>query len=102
MKIIVQRPPADKNGPDIVDPLLLTEPVAIARGTREIDYHSTNRSIENGNCILLPYMPSGSLINVTEATRIYRGKLKKYSITIDISGRVYTATSAVEIESELA
>lgn len=101
MKIIVERVPANKWGPDVVDPLLTTEVVGIARGTREIDYHSTNRSMENGNCILLPYMASGSLINVTEATRVYKGKLKKYSVTIDVSGRVYTATSAVEIEKEM-
>lgn len=101
MKINVERPPADKWGPAVVDSLLVTEPVGVARGTREVDYHSTNRSMENGNCPLLPYMPSGSLINVTEANRTYRGKLKKYSVTIDISGRVYTAISSVEIEKEM-
>jgi len=101
MKIIVERIPADKWGPNVVDPLLVTEPVALARGTREVDYHSTNRSLENGNCILLPYMASGSLINVTEANGSYRGKLKKYSVTIDVSGRTFTATSAVEIEREM-
>ncbi|MGV0961806.1 MAG: hypothetical protein ACOYB1_18430 [Limnohabitans sp.] len=103
MKILVTRPPADKQGPDVVDALLVTDPAGIARGRREIDYHSTNRSQERGNCPLLPYMPTGSLINVTEAGGSYRGKLQSYSITIDISddGREFTASTAIAIEREV-
>lgn len=103
MKIIVSRSPGDKQGPDIVDPLLVTDPVGIARGAREIDYNSTNRSLERGNCILMPYMPTGALINVTEAGGSYRGKLKSYATTIEISedGREFSATTAISIEREM-
>ena len=103
MKIIVSRAPADRQGPDIVDPLLVTDPVGIARGTREIDYHSSNRSTERGNCILMPYMPTGSLVNVTEAGGSYKGLLKSYSVIIDISedGRDFSATTAISIEREM-
>lgn len=102
MRITVSRPPEDKPGPDITDPLLTSVPPAIARGTREIDYHSTNRNIESGNCILLPYIATGSLVNVTESVKIYRGKLKSYAVIIDISedGKDFTATSAINIERE--
>lgn len=103
MRITVFRLPGDKQGPDIVEPLLTTDPAGIARGAREIDHHSTNRSIERGNCVLMPYMPTGSLIHVTEATGSYRGKLTGFSIVIDIdeSGREFTATTAVNIEKEM-
>ena len=102
MKILVTRPPADNQGPDIVDALLTSDQAGISRGRREIDYNGSNRSQERGNCPLLPYMPTGSLINVTEAGGSYRGKLQSYSITIDIGddGREFTASTAISIERE--
>jgi hypothetical protein len=103
MKIIVSRQPADCPGPDIVDALLTSEPAAIARGRREIDHSAAMRSVENGNCLLLPYIETGKLINVTEARRSYRGKLTMWATTIDISedGREFTATTSVSIEREV-
>lgn len=99
MKIIVSRLPGDRPGPAIVDPLLVTEPVGVARGTGEIDY-SASKSDERGTCLLMPYMPTGSMMHVTEAGGSYRGKLTAYSIVIDISddGREFTATSPIAIE----
>jgi hypothetical protein len=103
MKIIVTRPPADRQGPDIVDPLLTTDAAGIARGTREVDYHSSNRLVVRGNCPLLPYMATGALVNVTDASGSYRGKLKSYAVAIDISedGREFAATTALSIEREM-
>ncbi len=103
MKIIVSRDPADKQGPDIIDSLLTDEVVGRARGTREIDFNYSNRYLEQGNCPLLPYMPTGSLVNVTESSGSYRGKLSSYSIIIDIDveGATYTASSAIAIEREM-
>jgi len=104
MKILVTRPPADKQGPDIVDSLLVTEQAGVARGRREIDYHSSNRNQKRGNCPLLPYMPTGSLMAVTEAGGSYRGKLQSYSVTVDINedGRDFSMTTAISIEREAA
>jgi hypothetical protein len=103
MKIEVRRDPADKKGPKIVDATLVTPIAAIARGTREIDYHSTNRMMERGNCPLHGYMETGSLVNVTNDEGSYRGKLKMYAFTIDISedGRDFSCTSSVTIEREM-
>jgi len=102
MRITVSRLPGDKQGPDIVDSLLTSDPPAVARGAREIDYHSTNRSTERGNCVLLPYMPIGSLMNVTEVDGQYRGKLASYALVIDISedGRDFTASTSISVERE--
>ena len=103
MRIQVARPQGNNQGPDIVESLLTTEQAGIARGTREIDYHCSNRSVERGNCTLLPYMPVGKLMNVTEESGQYRGKLKLYAITIDISenGRQFSATTSIAIEREM-
>ena len=103
MKIIVTRGAGDRPGPNIVDPLLTSEPAAIARGRREIDHSTAMRSIEQGNCPLLPYIATGSLVHVTEARRSYRGKLTMWATTIDISedGREFTAMTSVSIEMEV-
>lgn len=103
MKVIVQRAPGDRPGPDIIDALLTSEPAAIARGRREIDHSTAMRSLENGNCPLLPAMETGSLLHVTTARGSYRGKLTLWATTIDISddGRDFTATTAVSIEREV-
>lgn len=103
MKIIVSRAPGDRPGPDIIDQLLTSEPAGIARGRREIDHSAAMRSIEQGNCPLLPYMATGSLVHVTEARCSYRGKLTLWATTIDISedGREFTTTTAVAIEREV-
>ena len=103
MKVIVQRAPGDRPGPDIVDSLLTSEPAAIARGRREIDHSTAIRSLENGNCPLLPAMETGSLLHVTTARGSYRGKLTLWATTIDISedGREFTATTSVSIEREV-
>lgn len=103
MKILVTRQPGSKQGPDIVDPLLTTDQAGVARGTREIDYHGSNRSIERGNCPLLPYIPTGATISVTEQDGAYRGKLTGYALTVDIGedGRDFSVTTAISIEREM-
>jgi len=103
MKILVTRQPANKQGTDVVDPLLVTEPAGVARGTREIDYHGSNRSQERGNCPQLPYMPTGATISVTEQDGAYRGKLTGYALTVDIgeNGRDFSVTTAISIERKM-
>jgi len=44
INLIVQRGLGDKQGPDITDPLLSSIPVALARGTQEID---SSTSVDN-------------------------------------------------------
>ena len=103
MKIEVTRPPADRQGPDIVDILLTTEPAALERGRQDIDRTSTNRLSERGTCPQLPAMATGSLLNVTTNRGAWRGKMTFYALTIDIGedGREFTATTSVAIEREM-
>lgn len=102
MRIIAQRAPADYQGPDIVDDLLTSELAGIARGRREINYHCSHRTKIAGNCLLLPYIATGSLVQVTRASGRYRATLASHAITVDISedGREFTVTSAVVLEKE--
>ncbi len=99
MKILVSRSPGDKQGPDVVDPLLVTDPVRVARGTREIDF-SASKTIERGNCPLHGYMVTGKLCQITIGGEVFRGKVTAYSVTIDISedGKDFSPSSSVTIE----
>ena len=99
MKIKVQRIPADKQGPDIIDPLLTSEVVGVARGTREIDY-SASKMVERGNCPLLPFIPTGKFVAISMPGQTLKGKVTQYSFTIDIStdGKTFSPSSSVTIE----
>lgn len=102
MQITVSRPPADRQGPDIIDELLTSDQVAIARGRREVDYNSTDRIEESCQCPKHAYMPAGSLARVTEASGQWPGKVRYWSLTltIDESGERYTADTRLTIERE--
>ena len=43
---IIQRQPADKPGPDIVDTVLVSDPARIERGRQEINYNSSDRVLK--------------------------------------------------------
>jgi len=84
ISIIVQRAPADRQGPDISDPLIATEAQAMARGRAEIDQNSTDRVQSSETCPMLGYMPPGSILSVTDVQLgQYRAMLKSFAVTID-------------------
>lgn len=100
MQITVTRAPGDRPGPDIIDPLLTTEPVAVERGRREIDYHYSSRTIEQCQCPKHDYLATGSLALVTESAKQWRGVIRYFSLTltIDDSGERFTADTGLHIE----
>jgi hypothetical protein len=100
--VIVQRQSADKPGPDISDPLITSEQVAVARGTAEIDRNSTDRAMVPTTGPFIGWIKPGSLVNVTEIEGSYRGVVNKCALTfaIDESGQ-YTANTDLEIEREI-
>lgn len=99
MKIIVKRGAGDRPGPQIVDAILVSDRVALARGQREID-SSASKMVENGNCPLQGDIEIGSLVQLTMAGQILRGKVTATSITIDISedGTEFNASSSITIK----
>jgi hypothetical protein len=100
MQITVTRGAGDKPGPDIIDPLLTSEPVAVARGRREIDYHSSSRIKEQAQCPKHGFMSTGSLVLITEAEKQWPGLIRYFSLTltIDDSGERFTADTGLHIE----
>lgn len=102
ISIIVQRPPADNQGPDISNPLIGTESQAIGAATAEIDKHSTDRVEVSGVIPLNPYMKPGLVVLVTDLQRgQYRAMIISFSVTIsrEADGG-FTATSNIVLERE--
>lgn len=101
MQITVTRDAADQQGPDIIDDLLVTDPVGISRGRREIDYsYPAGRELVACQCPKHGYIETGSLASVIEAQNRYAGIVRYWSLTltIDENGTRYTADTRMTIE----
>lgn len=93
--IFVTRYAGDKRGEDIVDPLLNTVEAQLARGTAELDAHSTTPQTVNLVTVYRPGVELGQLAEVHDAMQgvSYRGKITGISHRIS-SG---TVTSLIDI-----
>ena len=97
--IIVQRSPADRQGPDIISAQIRTEAQAIARGTAEIDQNCSDRLLVSGSIVLQGLIMPGSVVAVTDAEQgQYRGMVLACGYTIDRNRDTLTATGNVQIE----
>lgn len=97
--VIVQRPPADRQGPDIISPLITSESIAVARGTAEIDLECSNRVLVSGAIPVQAAILPGTVVAVTDLeTGAWRGMLRQFAVTIDRSEQGLTATANVTIE----
>lgn len=102
MQATVQRYPADKQGVNIVDPLLTSHAVAIARGRREVDYNCSNRDKPSCQCPVLARIPTGSLVRVIEEFGERAGlcRYRSQTFTITENGEQYTANTRLTVEFE--
>lgn len=102
MQITVQRQPADRQGPDIVDELLTSDQAGVARGRREIDAACSDRDQVACQCPAHSFMPTGSLVDVIETHQRWRGMIRYWSLTltIDDSGQRFTADTRLTVEKE--
>lgn len=99
--VIVERQPANRQGPDISDSLITTEAVARERGRNEIDANSTNRYIVTGNGPLLSFIRPGSIVEVQQTSRPpYRAMVRKWALSITRDGDNFSATQSLELERE--
>ena len=73
MQIIVQRAPADRQGPDISDPLLTAPIAARERGRVEIDRESTDRVLVQITGPYLGWLSPGSLVEYRGRRGSWRG-----------------------------
>lgn len=103
ISVTVVRPPANKQGDDIADPLISSKAQALQRGRREIDEHSTNRFEVSGTMPLGSYMKPCELVQVTDVQKgNYKARLRNWStrITRQENGN-FIAVSSVVLEREV-
>lgn len=101
ISVTVQRSPADRQGPDISDPLITSDGVARERGRNEIDANSTNRELVSGSGPMGDFMRPGRLVEVMDAEQAaWRGRLNKVAYTMQRSGDSISMLTATVIERE--
>jgi len=102
MQITVTRPPGNRQGPDIVDELLTSDPAGLARGRREIDHSVTSRTMEACQCPKHDHIETGSLVRITEAAERWSGLVRYWSLTltVDDTGDRFTADTRLTVERE--
>lgn len=103
ISVIVKRRPADYQGDDISDPLIVTEAQARARGRAEIDKYCSNRVMVSGRCIFQHYMEPGKIVQVDDIQRgRYKGMLRSFSLSMDYkAGGKFSATTSIVVEREV-
>lgn len=97
--VLVQRPPADQQGPDISDNLITSEPVAVERGRNEIDRNSSSREIVTGSGALRAFLQPGSLIEVMDfEAGPWRGMVTGFSLSVTRSETEFSADTNLTVE----
>ena len=100
MQIIVQRPPADRQGPDISDALLTAPMAARERGRAEIDRESTDRVLVQITGPYLGWLSPGSLVEYRGRRGSWRGLARRCALTLSRSEGEFRADHTVELERE--
>ena len=100
ISILVQRPPADRQGPDISDPLLAAPIAARERGRIEIDRESTDRVLVQVTGPYLGWLSPGSLVEYRGRRGSWRGLARRCALTLTRSEGEFRADHAVELERE--
>lgn len=87
-------------GDTISNSLILTETVAGSVARALIDREQEDKEIINATCSLTPYLRPSSLVEASDKEfGIYRGKLLKFSLSIQKQkGGSFSAKSNIEIE----
>ena len=99
IEILVSRAPGDKRGPAISDPLITSIPVALARGSAEINRLISNRKTVGIATALMPMQLPGGLVGITTGKGRRVGKLRAMEKTFQISGNEFTATCQLSVEA---
>ena len=98
MEIRVSRAPGDRIGDDIVDPLLTNNAVALERGRHELNEQVSTIEHEFTGP-LTDFINTGSIVEVSDGKRTFRGKVTYFNQTLSISpdGRVYSPKSTIRV-----
>ena len=99
ISVIVERPPADKQGPNISNPLITSNIVAIECGRNKIDYSYTNRELVSGTGPEKGWVRQGRIIEVADSEQnVWRGKTINCQIVIDMRKNKFAAATNIEVE----
>ena len=99
VEILVSRDPGGKISPnDIVDPLITSIPVALARGATEINKSCSNRKQVGISTTLLPWTMPGGLVAVTTSKGKRTGKLRSFEKVYTVSKTEFLAECNIGVE----
>lgn len=99
ISVIVERQPADRQGPDISEPLITSEAVAVERGRNEIDASCSSREIVTGSGPLRGYLQPGKLIEIMDMeSGPWRGRITAFSLTLTRGETDFSADMNLTVE----
>jgi len=98
ISIIVERSPADRTGPDIVDPLLTSDAAALERGRVEIDANGSDRNLVTVSGPHRRWIKPGTLMEYHGRRGTWRGMVTRCGLTLTRSGDSFTADRSLEME----
>jgi len=99
--ISVIRLPGNRPGPDIVDPLLATDRLRLARGRAQIDSECSSRETVGVSARHLGWIAPGSLVQVVDLERgTWFGIVDRCEIVYTLQGTEFTADTNLTIERE--
>jgi len=99
ISVIVERPPADKQGPDISDPLITSEVVAVERGRNEIDFSYSDREIVSGELPYRDWIAPGSIVAIQDMEiPEWRAMATGCTISVTRSGNDFSAACNLSLE----
>lgn len=95
---LVERPPADKPGPEIVSSILVSTLSQIERGRQEINYHSTDRLLRTGVINDMSFVQPGVIVEIQDKSGASRGMVTGFSLSISASKKQITSSSNLIVE----
>ncbi len=101
ISLTVQRAPGNKQGDDIVDPLLTSDAAAIERGRNAIDATCTDRATFSCSGPHRRWVRPGTVVEYHGHRSTWRGIIRRCAITISRDGNSFSAVRSLEIEREL-
>lgn len=100
ISIVVQRAPANYEGNQISNPLIVTVAQATVTARAKINKYSSNRIMVSGSMSLKPYMTPGKMVQVTNLDgEQYMAMIVSCTMTIDRTEKnEFTALTHVVLE----
>jgi len=102
MRVTVQRLPADRQGPDISDPLLTTIEAMTQRGRGEVNENAKSKmNVSGAMASSTDDIEPCSVIRVTDLEKgQYSAVVDSFSQVFDVKGKSFTASTSITFERD--